>query len=63
MEDSSGLFRAGEILLMCPQEEQEAELRQAVWSFTRDSKKKRASCGVDTGLLKEEGECWPREAQ
>lgn len=38
VKDSSGLFGVGEILLMCPQEEQEAELSQAVWSFTHVSK-------------------------
>lgn len=38
VEDSSGLFRVGEMLLMCPQEEQEAELSHAVWSFTHVSK-------------------------
>lgn len=37
-EDSFGLFRVGEILLMCPQEEQEAKLSHAVWSFTHVSK-------------------------
>lgn len=47
VEDSSGpksLFRVGEILLMCPQEEWRAEFNHVVWSFTRFSKDRFLCC-------------------
>lgn len=62
LEDSSGLFRVGEILLAMSPGGTGGRAKPGGVEF-HTCPQRRASCGVDTGLLREEGECRAKEAQ